>query len=829
MMEGNVKIIDYEQSGKHLIIKTSKGIIRVQPYSAEVIRITYTKESAFSQKKSLMVVADEQRKVDWHLEEDKNQILFKTNQVCIAIDKKTVGFTYLTTSNELLVKEPKHGGKRLEAVDVIKNIFNKNAQIKEDKSIDGIRVHADDYTAVVDRKAYQSKLEFEFSDDEAIYGLGSHEEGILNYRGHNQYLYQQNLKGVVPTFISTKGYGILIDSYSLITFHDDVYGSYIKTDVDDELDFYFIYGPEFDQIISNYRMLTGKAPMLPKWAFGYVQSKERYVTQEELISVVQEYRNRKIPLDMIVLDWKSWSGELWGQKTFDLERFPNPQKMVQDIHNLNAKMMISIWPNMRRGGENHAEMLNNGFLLGNQSTYDAFNKKARELYWQQANQGLFSKGIDAWWCDCTEPFEADWKGEIKPEPEQRVIINTDEAKKYIDPEYINAYSLLHSKGIYEGQRGATDEKRVVNLTRSSYAGQHRYATITWSGDTSASWTTLKRQVADGLNFCVTGEPYWTTDIGAFFAGGKNCWSVWRQDDNLPELWFLNGEYGKGCEELGYRELYVRWFQYGAFLPMFRSHGTDTPREVWRFGEPGTVFYDTLVKFINLRYRLLPYIYSLAGKTTLENYTMLRLLAFEFRKDKNSHNIDDQFMFGPSIMVNPVTKPMYYEAESVKSGDTDKIRQVYLPKGSDWYDFWTGEKYNGGQQIEAFADIDTMPLFIKAGSIIPMGPIIQYTGENLNAPIELRVYTGADAEFTIYEDEGDNYNYENGAYATTKIVWYEGIKQLVFQSRKGNYNGMALEREFNIVLVSNGYGVGIDEIKDFTRSIVYEGKEEIVKF
>ena len=277
--------------------------------------------------------------------------------------------------------------------------------------------------------------------------------------------------------------------------------------------------------------------------------------------------------------------------------------MVDELHQMNARLMISIWPNMNPGGDNWREMRDQGFLLGNKATYDAFQEKARELYWKQANEGLFAHGIDAWWTDCTEPFQADWMGAFKPEPEERLRINTEEAKRYLDPEFINAYSLLHSQGIYEGQRKTSTDKRVVNLTRSAYAGQQRYGTITWAGDVSATWDTLRRQIADGLNFCATGLPYWTVDIGAFFV------------KNDPKLWFWNGDYDLGVEDMGYRELYVRWFQYAAFLPMFRAHGTDTPREIWRFGNPGDIIYDALVKFLRLRYRLMPYIYSLAGMVT----------------------------------------------------------------------------------------------------------------------------------------------------------------------------------------------------------------------
>lgn len=805
-----MKILSYDKQSDGIILETSKGRIKLQWSKDDILHVMYSREKEFSKKESLMLSQKVQEKVDWKLREDESSIIFSTNSIQLVINKETAAFSYFDYKGNLIAKEPDKGGKTLTEVDVEKTVFDDDSSIKMVDSVDGVRAKVENAKKILDRKAYHTKLEFEWDENEAIYGLGSHEEGIMNYRGHAQYLYQQNMKIAIPMFVSTKGYGILVDSYSFMTFHDDVYGSYIWTDVDDEMDYYFIYGPEFDNVVKGYRYLTGKASMLPRWAFGYVQSKERYKSQQELIEVVKEYRERKIPLDLIVLDWCSWTGELWGQKSFDPERFPSPENMMEEIHDMNAKLMISIWPIMRNDGPNHVEMRQHGFLLGNEANYDAFNKEARALYWKQANEGLFSKGIDAWWCDCTEPFESDWHGEEKPEPEERLKINVDEFKKYLDPEYISAFSLQHSKGIYEGQRNVTDKKRVVNLTRSSYAGQQRYGTITWSGDISASWQTLKKQIPEGLNYCAAGMPYWTLDIGGFFASSK---------DNL---WFWNGNYDEGIQDEGYKELYLRWFQYGAFLPMFRSHGTDTPREVWRFGEPGTIIYDTLVKFDYLRYRLIPYIYSLAWKITNNDYTLMKPLGLDFSDDVKTHNIDDQYMFGTAFLVNPVTKPMYYEAGSKKLENTQKTRKVYLPEGTDWYDFWTGELFNGGQDIDARADMNIMPLYVKAGSIVPMGPKIQHTSEALAAPLEIRIYSGADSEFTLYEDEGDNYNYEKGKYTEIKFKWSDADKKLDIGERIGSFEGMVNEREFNIILVNQGRGTGVEVSKEYDGKILYNG-------
>lgn len=786
------------------------GFLELTAYSDSIIRVRYASAQAFSTKKSLMIEGSLGVSVRFDVSETAEALIFSTPKLSIRINKQTGAFTYLDSSGQILTKEPDRGGKTLIPVDVIKSVFDESVQAQVRKDADGVHAYIPPARQVIDRRAFHTKLEFEWMPGEALYGLGSHEEGMMNLRGQHQYLYQQNMKVVVPVLVSTRGYGILLDSYSLMTFHDDAFGSYLWTDVADELEYYFIYGPEFDHIVRGIRQLTGKATLLPRWAFGYLQSKERYTSQTELINVVKEYRERGLPLDCIVQDWKSWPQDLWGQKSLDPERFPDPNGMMAELHNLNAHLMISIWPNMNPGGDNWREMRDQGCLLGNQGTYDAFNEKARALYWKQANEGLFSYGIDAWWTDCTEPFQADWNGAFKPEPEERLLINTGEAKRYLDPEYINAYSLLHSQGIYEGQRQTNADKRVVNLTRSAYIGQQRYGTITWSGDVSATWDTLHRQIADGLNFCATGLPYWTTDIGAFFV------------KNDPKLWFWNGDFDLGVEDMGYRELYVRWFQYGAFLPMFRTHGTDTPREVWRFGEPGEMFYDALVKSLQLRYRLMPYIYSLAGMVTHEDYTMLRALPFDFRFDPDTYDIDDQYMFGPALLVNPITRPMYYAAESTPLSGVSKSRSVYLPKGADWYDFWTNKRYGGGQTILADAPLDTLPLYVRAGSILPIGPDVQHTGEYSDASIKLYIYPGQDGHFTLYEDEGDNYTYEQGFFVRIPINWDDHAQQLTIGLRQGSYPGMPAAREFRLIKCSE------DEPDDtHIPSLLYTGQQLVV--
>lgn len=772
-------MIEVQRQADGLVIVHGAMRTRVQVIDESIIHIVHTAAAEFATRESAMILPQQPTTAKWEVFNEPSRVILKTGKLQLAIHPETAAFTWMNAAGELLVREPEKGGKHLEPVNVEKRIFDTSVKIEAERTADGLKARVAGAKVVIDRTAFSTKLEFVFSDGEAIYGLGQHEEGILNYRGHSQFLYQQNMKVAMPAIVSTRGWGVLWDSSSLGVFHDDVYGSYFWTEVDDEMDFYFVVGPEFDQIVASLRKLTGRPSMFPRWAYGYIQSKERYRTQDELIEIAREYRRREIPLDCVVLDWCSWTGNFWGDKNPDPTRFPDVAGLIRDLHAMNVKFMVSIWPIMRGECPNQIEMRKAGLLLGNDATYDAFNPAARDLYWKQADAGWFRHGVDAWWCDCSEPFEADWKGPIKPEPFKRTLINTNESKMFLDPERINEYSMHHSRGIYEHQRATTNDKRVVNLTRSSFPGQQRYGAITWSGDITATWGTLRRQIADGLNFCVTGNPRWTLDIGAFFVGQK-------------EQWFWRGDYPKGCEDPGYRELYLRWMQLGVFLPMMRSHGTDTPREVWRFGEKGEPVYDALVRTIQLRYRLLPYIYSIAAWETLRDYTMMRMLAFDFRDDRMVCDIKDQFMFGPAIMVCPVTNA------------ASQSRDVYLPRGANWYDFWTGQRHAGGQHVIAPTPLERIPLWVRAGSIIPTGPGVQHGAEALDAAVDVLVYPGADGRFEFYEDENDNYNYEQNKYAITPLSWDDAAGRLSVGRRAGGFAGMAAGREFRTIDGTKGW-------------------------
>ena len=812
-----MRILSHEVGPDGLTIRTDGGLLALNPRTDRTVRVRFTLADAFSQKPSLTVVpvGAQSPPVTFSVADGPDCLILTTDAITIEVARETAALTYRTIDGTVLTREPARGGKMLAPVQVLRSEFDGATPHESRENVDGVRIDVDGIRQVVDRTAFHARLEFCWADGEALYGLGSHEEGMFNLRGQHQYLYQQNLKVAIPVVVSTRGYGVFLDCASLVTFHDDAFGSYLWADVDEELDYYVMFGPSFDRVVAEFRGLTGHAPMLPRWAFGYVQSKERYESEADLLAVAREYRRRGLPLDCVVLDWKSWTGPAWGQKSLDPVRFPDPVGMTRELHALGVRVMVSIWPTMRPGGDDWCELTARGQLLGNQATYNAFDPAARATYWCQANRGLFSHGIDAWWSDCTEPFEADWCGAVKPEPEERLLINTDEAKRYLDPGQINAYSLFHAQGLYEGQRSAGGEKRVLNLTRSAFPGQQRYGTVTWSGDTSATWETLRRQIADGLNFCATGMPYWTTDVGGYFAARR------------PDLWFWAGDFDGGVDDLGYRELYLRWFQYAAWLPMLRSHGTDTPREVWRFGDAGETIYDALAGALRLRYRLLPYIYSLAGWTTHRAYTMLRSLPFDFPDDARTHAVADEFLLGPAFLVCPVSTPMAYAPGSRPLDAVSRTRRVYLPAGADWFDLATDTLLHGGQAIEASAPLDRIPVFVRAGSIVPMGPDRAHADEAPDGLLEVHVYPGRDTTFNLYEDAGDGYGYEAGEFATVELAWDEAARSLTIGQRVGQYPGMPPERDV-VVLLHGGLDASTRDALVGPRRLCYAGARVAVQ-
>jgi len=553
------------------------------------------------------------------------------------------------------------------------------------------------------------------------------------------------------------------------------------------IDFYFIYGPQIDQVIHGYRDLTGHAPMPAKWALGFWQSKERYKTQQEWLDIAGEYRKRHEPIDNIVQDWFYWDPSPWGSHAMDPKRYPDPAKGIQQLHDEDhAHIMISVWGKFAEPkpddptGENYRELLKRGFLYPNLSGfYDAFNPEARDLYWQQMNRALFSKGFDAWWLDASEP-ELDM-----------ALFRKTRTAAGLGARVLNAWPLEHTLGVYRHQRTQTDKKRVFILTRSAYAGQQRNSAATWSGDITASWKVFADQIPAGLNFGLSGIPYWATDTGAFFVPGNT--------------------FPGGASNPAYRELFTRWFQFSTFCPIFRAHGTDTPRELWRFGPNEPI----LAKFDRLRYRLMPYIYSQAWDVTHNDGTMMRALVMDFPSDPIARELKDEFMFGPSFLVAPVLEP------SVKS------RKVYLPSGSEWVNFWNGQRFAGGQTIDANATINLMPLFVRAGSIVPMGPQIEYADQKAADPIELRIVTGADGSYTLYEDEGDSYAYEKGAFATIPLAWDNKAGVLTIGDRKGSFPGMLEKRTFRVIWVRPGHGTGSEVARVADETVSYDGHQVTV--
>ena len=578
------------------------------------------------------------------------------------------------------------------------------------------------------------------------------------------------------------------------------------SEVADQIDYYFISGENMDEVISGYRTVTGKAPVMPEWAMGFWQSRQRYTNQEELLDVVREYRKRNIPFDNIVLDWQYWPADKWGDHQFDVTRFPDPDGMIRTLHDdLNARIMISVWPKYYVGTENYEAMKSKGYLymrnvemerrdwIGYLSTfYDAFNADARTAFWNQINIALYSRGIDAWWLDATEP---DITSNL-PMEERKAMMNPT-ALGSAD-RYFNAYSLVQAQGVYEGQRATDPENRVFILTRSAFAGLQRYSAANWSGDIAARWHDMAAQIPCGLNMSMSGIPWWTMDIGGFSVESR------YHNPSPADL-----------DE--WRELMTRWHQYGAFVPLFRSHGEFPFREIYNTAPDNHIAYKTMVEYNRLRYRLMPYIYSLAGQAWLNDYTIMRGLTMDFSLDTEVFDIADQYMFGPSLMVNPVTE---YKVRS---------RKVYLPSAYGWYDVRTGRHYAGGTVVEADAPYEWMPLFAREGSLIPTGPDIQYTGEKEADPLTLWVYAGADGAFELYEDEGDNYNYEDGAYTLIPLTWNEAERTLTIGKREGEYRGMLHERTVNVIMVSENRAVKLDFGRPPDKSVKYSGEEIKVRF
>ena len=897
--------------------------IKLQVVSDRIIHVIKSAVDVLQKDTSLMVIGGH-RKTEWSVDTKNNQTTLLTSALMVTIDLSTGRVKFHKRKGQSLLEEEKNG-----------NSFTS--------------------TTIDSGPSWQIKQTFLSAENEAFYGLGQHQQGVMNYKGEFIELLQNNTEVAIPFLVSNNNYGILWENYSITHFGDgrkyqplselklydeagkaggltakyaskkdnskifttrteaDIsydflssqskfpsefplgdgevtwkgliapavsgtykvlvrYGGYIKVWIDGKLqldawrqswnpatnilalnlqngkkypikiewipdggesyisvnwlkpadsynkthfelsseaanniDYYFVYGSSVDEVISGYRYLTGKAPIVPKWALGFWQSRERYRSQNEILSTVKTFREKNIPLDNIVMDWQYWKPDEWGSQDFDPSRFSDPKGMIDTLHNTyHAHFMISVWPKFYSGIKNYDLMNSKGFLLtkniqenrkdwlGYVSTfYDAFNPAAGKLFWQLVKENLYAKGIDAWWMDA-------------PEPDIHSNLSIEKRKELMFPnalgsatKYFNAYPLANAKTIYEGQRSADPNKRVFILTRSAYAGLQHYGAAVWSGDIGSRWLDMKNQVSAGINFSISGLPYWTMDIGGFAVEGR----------------YANA---KGEEANEWKELMTRWYQFGAFCPLFRSHGQYPYREIFNTARPGDTAYESILFYDKLRYRLLPYIYSTAAKTYYDDYTIMRGLVMDFPGDKRVLSINDEYLFGPSLLISPVYT--YHQ----------RTRQVYLPNGQGWYDLYGGKFLNGGQRATVSAPYDRIPVFVKEGSIIPMGPALQYASEKAADTMTLFVYTGKNASFNLYEDEDTNYNYEKGMFATIQIDYNEIDKSLTIYDRKGEFPGMLQKRVFNITWITKDKIKNLDFDQHADQQVTYDGKKQVVK-
>jgi alpha-D-xyloside xylohydrolase len=749
-------VSSFQKQADGVMVTMKTGILKVQVCNDSIIRVRYSATSSLPNPPDYVVTKTTWPASNWTMQSADDAVSLTTSRVTVKIARQDGGITYLDSDGKPLVNEAS-------------------------RKLTPAKINGEDtFRAESFINIYGSR--------EGLYGLGQHQSGVWNYRGESVDISQDNTNIAVPMLVSSKGYGIFWNNSSRSRVNNRFANYlYISSEVADLIDYYFIYGPDLDKLVAAYRDLTGQAPMFGKWAYGFWQCKNRYRSQEEILGVARKYRELHLPVDNIVQDWFWWNHK--GEHIFN-KNYPDPKGMVDELHKENFHLMISVWPFFEPGSAVYDEMEKRGWFVdkfkfakppyhtSGMAVYDATSADARKYYWDLMNKALFRIGLDAWWLDTTEP---ETEGQ-----EENILLGHKLAAGSGD-RYVNVYPLMTTGAVYNGQRSASDQKRVFILSRSAFAGAQKNAVTAWSGDINSDYFSFRRQIPAGLNFSLSGLPYWTTDIGGFVSGNP--------DD--PE----------------YRELFIRWFQYGTFCPIFRVHGTRSPdqNELWSYGPDAQKI---LASYDRLRYRLLPYIYSLAWKTTSEGYTPMRPLVMDFRGDVRAENIGDQFMYGPAFLVNPVTEP------------AASTRRLYLPKAR-WYDFWSGTSGDGGQVIDGPAPLERMPLYIRAGSIVPMGPDLEWSTQKPADPIELRVYRGADGDFTLYEDENDTYNYEKGSYATIPFHWDDVKQSLTIGQRQGKFPGMLSARTFRIVFVGDNHGVGIGPTDEPDRTVTYSGEKTSV--
>ena len=740
--------------------------------------------------------------------------VWKSSELMVKLDPTTKCFSFFTTKGRVLLREKGWG---------------------------------------IQQNGNESKVSqtFLLDKDEAVYGLGTIQNGKMNRRGEHKRMEQSNLEDFQSVLQSVKGWGLYWENYSPTQFDDDVNGMTFTSEAGEGVDYYFMYGGSADGVIARMRHLSGDVPMFPLWTYGFWQSKERYKTAAETESIVDQYRALQVPLDGIIQDWQYWgSNYLWNAMDFLSEDFATGPQLIKNVHAKHAHFMISIWASFGPQTQQFRELNEKGLLLPIETwpqsglshiwpprmdypsgvkVYDAFSPVARDIYWKHLRK-LYDYGTDAWWMDSTDPDffnprESDYAYNLPLAPSEGGGTPTATWR-----EMRNAFPLETVRGVYNSQRssappleGMGEVKRVFIMTRSAFAGQQHYGSNMWSGDVNSSWDMLRKQVPAGLSFSLTGNPNFNTDIGGFFCNAYNT----RGPGSAPK----NPQF---------QELYVRWMQYGLFCPVFRSHGADAPREIWQFGKKGEPVYDAIEQQIRLRYRLIPYLYSTAWQVTSNNESYLRPLFSDFVADRKVWDIADEFMFGRSILAAPILDPQYTEEKIVRTdamtgwdrkdeerGTRKEERAInwmetktatkYLPKGATWYDFWTNKTYKGGQTVTLTTTLNRVPMFVRAGSILPLGPEMQYVGEKAWDNLEIRVYPGADGAFTLYEDEGDNYNYEKGYYSTITFQWNDKARQLTIGTRQGGYKGMILDRKFTILLPDGT-----------SRTVSHNGNEQTVQ-
>ena len=770
------------QDTKSLELTAADMNINVTFYSPEIIRVTKTPLGSNSPKK-------------------KSEVVTMSPQSSLSVAESSTASAFRLKSSSLSVTINRHTGLISFAT------ANGKPLLKEKATTFAPRATGSD------KGRYTVSMSYQLDKDEAIYGLGTVQDGKLNRRGLSKRVEQSNIEDFQNVIQSVKGWGIYWDNYSCSHFDDNAQGMTFKAEVGDCADYYFMFGKNADGVNACMRQLTGNVPMFPLWTYGFWQCRERYKSSKELLEVVDNYRRLQVPLDGIIQDWQYWGNNyLWNAMDFLSEQFTDGKQMIDRVHEQNAHIMISIWASFGPQTQQFAKLAEKDLLLPIETwpqsglshiwpprmeypsgvkVYDAYSPVARQIYWDHLKR-LFDYGIDAWWMDSTDP---DFFNPRESDFEYKTSAGSWRSVR-------NLFPLATVKGIYANQRKESADKRVFIMTRSAFAGQQHYGSGLWSGDVASTWDMLRKQVPAGLNYTMTGCPNFNTDIGGFFCGSYNTDGT-----------------GSAPRNPQYQELYVRWMQYGLFCPVFRSHGADAPREIYQFGKKGEPIYDAIESTIRLRYRLLPYIYSTAWQVTSANESYLRALTYDFASDKNTWNLGSEFMFGRSILATPILDPQYTEEkifkedamsgwdkkdtkiEKLKDGKIDfskeKTVTKYLPKGANWYEFYTEKLYKGGRNVTFTTTIDRTAMFVKAGTILPLAPVMQYAQQSQWDNLDIIVYPGSNAVFTLYEDEGDNYNYERGVYSTITMKWNDSQRTFTVEARQGQFPGMLQNRKFNI--------------------------------